>query len=375
MAVAVWGWTLAFRAPRIIDYPGVMDLLIAQGIPVEGMMFVGLVMPVLLAAVVAIVIFLGRRDDRIAMIFGLALVCVLAWGSGATVAIRAAAPDWLAPMRVVDTLWAGLGFVGFVTFPNGRFVPRWMGWGVVLALLGLLAFPDAAISMRSIGGFAGGGSDSSPGITIFVLYAVILLMASQVVRYRKYFDDVERRQSRLVLLALTLAYLPVGTGFVLMASSNVGLASWFLLVAALAAWLIPAALGVAIFRYRLYDIDRIVSVSVSYVLVVALVAGIYGAGVILLRQLIPGQGDLPVAASTLAVAALFNPLRRRVRAAVDKRFHRSRYDAELILADFAERLHQRVDLTGMIDESVAVVRATMNPVHASLWLPAVKLSR
>jgi hypothetical protein len=132
--------------------------------------------------------------------------------------------------------------------------------------------------------------------------------------------------------------------------------------------LVPVAIGLAILRYRLYDIDRIVSRTVSYTLVVVLLAAVYVGGVTGLTSLLPDQSRLVVAATTLAVAALFNPVRRRVQGWVDRRFNRSRYDTQRVMDRFAGSLRDQVDTTEVVDGWVGVVAETMQPAAVGVWV-------
>jgi hypothetical protein len=132
--------------------------------------------------------------------------------------------------------------------------------------------------------------------------------------------------------------------------------------------LLPLAISAAIARYRLYDLDRIISRTLAYGLL-TLVLGLGYAGVVLgLGRLLPRGSSLVVAAATLAVAAVFQPARRRIQQAVDRRFNRGRYNAERTIAAFSTRLREQVDLDTLTDELLAVVHQTMQPRHASLWL-------
>ena len=130
----------------------------------------------------------------------------------------------------------------------------------------------------------------------------------------------------------------------------------------------PLATGAAILRYRLYDLDRIVSRTVAYGLVTVLLAGVYAVVVLALGQLLGRSSSLVVAGATLAVAALFQPARRRVQGAVDRRFNRRRYDAARTIQGFSGRLREQVDLDSLSAELLAVTDQTMQPSTVSLWL-------
>ena len=132
--------------------------------------------------------------------------------------------------------------------------------------------------------------------------------------------------------------------------------------------MLPLATGAAILRYRLYDLDRIISRSVAWTVLTVLLGLGYAAVVLGLGRLLPQSSSLAVAAATLAVAALFQPLRRRVQAAVDRRFNRRRYDAARTIDAFSARLRGQVDLDTLSAELLAVADQTMQPTRASLWL-------
>jgi hypothetical protein len=129
-----------------------------------------------------------------------------------------------------------------------------------------------------------------------------------------------------------------------------------------------AAIAVAVTRHGLYEIDRIISRTVTYGLVTAALVGVYLGAVFVLGNLLPLQGELAVAGSTLLAAALFNPLRRRIQGVVDRRFNRSRYDAEVTMEGLSRRLASQVDLSEVARELEQVVRETMQPVHVSVWV-------
>jgi hypothetical protein len=197
--------------------------------------------------------------------------------------------------------------------------------------------------------------------------AVVAAAGSLVGRFRRA-RGVERLQLQWVALA---ALVVVMTGVVILAGLAVGVASATTLLSVaigLCLAALPLATGAAILRYRLYDLDRIVSRTLAYVLLTVLLGLGYAAVVLGLGRLLGRESSLVVAAATLAVAAAFQPLRRRVQRAVDRRFNRARYDAAQIIEAFGARLRDQVDLTTLTAELVAVVDQTMQPTTASLWL-------
>jgi len=139
-------------------------------------------------------------------------------------------------------------------------------------------------------------------------------------------------------------------------------------VAAIGIAALPVSVGVAILKYRLYDIDRIVSRTLAYAIVTGLLIGVYAGLVLLATEVFRFHGTVAVAASTLAAAALFNPLRRRVQLRVDRRFNRARYDADQTVTAFAARLKDEVDLDSVRDDLAGVVHQALEPAHVSLWI-------
>jgi hypothetical protein len=131
---------------------------------------------------------------------------------------------------------------------------------------------------------------------------------------------------------------------------------------------LPVGIGVGILKYRLYDIDRIISRTLAYAIVTGLLVGLYAGLVLLATQVLTVKSPVAVAASTLAVAALFNPLRRRVQRVVDRRFNRARYDADAMVTAFAGRLQDAVDLDAVRDDMAGVVQQALEPGHVSVWL-------
>ena len=223
----------------------------------------------------------------------------------------------------------------------------------------LAVFPDLAVwSILSTAG--------AP----IVFTAALAGVGSMVVRLRRA-DGIERAQLRWLVLSMALILVGLVIGLVGDAVLSDGLGGLVWIPAEIAFVLPPIAIGIAVLRYRLYEIDRIVSRTIGYVTVTAVLVVTF-AGAILLFQAVlaplTSGNTVAVAASTLVVAALFQPLRRRVHARVDRRFNRSRYDAERALAAFANRLRDEVDLGQLTTEIGAAIDETVQPVSMSLWL-------
>jgi MFS family permease len=271
-------------------------------------------------------------------------------------------------------------------YPNGRLPSRrWrpvavavLAWSVLVTLV-LVLYPDAVGGgPRPAIGLQGAAGDllrrflSSPLTPIPPMAFLIAGALALGLRVRRSRGD-ERQQVKWLAYAATL----VAFMFVL---SGLPVTAWLGDVIAtllwLAVWGIPVTIGVAILKYRLYDIDRLISRTLAYAVLTAALGLVYVTGVFVLGRLLDpadGQSELAVAATTLGVAALFQPLRRRVQVAVDRRFNRARYDAAKTVAAFSARLHDQIDLGPLSDELLAVVDQTMQPTTASLWLrPSIR---
>jgi hypothetical protein len=194
--------------------------------------------------------------------------------------------------------------------------------------------------------------------------AIVVAAWSLVVRFRRA-RGVERQQLRWLALAAGLTGAVLLALVALVPTGNELLLGW---LSAVCVALLPLATGAAILRYRLYDLDRIISRTLAYGLLTVLLGLGYAAVVLGLGRLLPQGSSLVVAAATLAVAAAFQPARRRVQAAVDRRFNRRRHDAGQVIAAFGARLRDQVDLDTLTAEVLAVVDQTMAPTRASLWL-------
>jgi hypothetical protein len=201
-------------------------------------------------------------------------------------------------------------------------------------------------------------------LLVAVAVSTLVSLAGQVVSYRR--SSGERRQQ----LKWLLGGFAVGlAGLVLAAALSHATGFWSVVghVAIFALFAVPVSMGMAILKYRLYDIDRVLSRTLAYAIVTGLLIGVYAGLVLLAQQVLRFSSPVAVAASTLAAAALFNPVRRRVQHAVDRRFNRARYDADQTIAAFAARLQDAVDLDTVRADLAGVVQAALEPAHLTVW--------
>ncbi|MQB01766.1 MAG: hypothetical protein GEU78_16045 [Actinobacteria bacterium] len=286
--------------------------------------------------------------------------------------------------------WVGtwvwvIGAAGFPLivwlFPTGHPpTPRWawLRWPILIgAGCAILPMALAAWEVRESAVLAGLLPDQTvEGIsatlattgTVVLGLSLVVALASAVVRYRHTGDD-ERHQLRWFAsaAALTLVVLVTASpGTPLTLAEPWG--ELFSSLAVLALPSIPAAITIAILRYRLYEIDRLVSRTVSYTVIAAVLALVYSGVVVGIQTLLPASDALAVAASTLTAVALFSPLRRRVQHWVDRRFNRRRYDAEQIVEAFASRLRDEVDPDTLTADLHTVVTQALEPVSTAVWL-------
>jgi hypothetical protein len=286
------------------------------------------------------------------------------------------AADWVAiyDQHAGFLTVACLGFVLLLTPTGSPPSPRWRWWGWTTAAATLVAMvawapqPFTAPYQPMANPLATSAADRLLGLAN-VTFAVSVLAIpvgawSLVVRFRRA-SGVERQQLRWLALAAALVAAGALVIVVLLAAGVEAPVGW---IYGVCLALLPLATGASILRYRLYDLDRIISRTLAYGLLSLLLAGGYAAVVLGLGRLLGRDSSLVVAAATLAVAAVFQPARRRIQQAVDRRFNRRRHDAGQLIAAFRARLRDQVDLATLTGELLAVVDQTMQPTRASLWL-------
>lgn len=394
-------WPLWALAVLGIGAIGWMDRLLRQaGRPDLVQLNTAEAVPLLLASVSALTVgaVLASRRARHAVGWLLLTLGLSLTASGVTYGYAAygllARPESLPGATylalIADATWilwpTCIGFILLLTPTGSLPSPRWRWWGRMAAVAPVVFLLTEAVlpsdldppfesvasplAIRALAdGTAGALLQAVGGLALFLTQLTILVAAgSLVVRFRRA-RDVERQQLRWVALAAALAGVAaaaVGVGTV---TETPAVYLW-----ATSAYVVvlPVATGAAIMRYRLYDLDRILSRTLAYGLLTVFLGVGYAGAVLLLGQLFGGIGDEPpswaVAAATLAMAALVQPARRRLQQAVDRRFNRRRYHAAKTIQAFSVRLRQQVDLDALSAELLAVVDPTMQPIQVSLWL-------
>jgi hypothetical protein len=281
---------------------------------------------------------------------------------GAAVVLGEAWPIFL--VLLVVLLWL---------FPDGRLPPgRWRGVARVLVVAGVLA--GLAASARGVAAVAGhdiridaGGNLTADQNGLWSIPMALVIAGSlasglawlivQVPRYRR--SAGERRQQLKWLYTGAIVFV-----ISVFLPGQVGND----LIGPLGTAALPVCIGVAVLKYRLFEIDRIISRVISYAIITAVLAGLFAGLVLLATEALPFRTTVGVAVATLAAAALFNPLRKRVQHAVDRRFNRARYNADLTVAAFASRLKGAVELDSVRHDLATAVQKALEPAHISVWM-------
>ncbi len=324
-------------------------------------------------------IFWRSREDAFALVVSFCLVSLGAVSfTEFDDAVYRSYPLLRLPMDIIFSIgWTAMILV-FFYFPDGRQAPgwRWLPWALV-AIAGVFA----------VSGSAPARSGTAGPIVVLLLLTLAAGLVAQVYRYRKISSSTQRQQTKWVLFGLTAAALTmvlwIGTLLFFPPVLPTPQRIWFLLlirpIIILLILLLPMTIAFSILRYRLWDIDLIVRRTVTYTLVTGILAAVYFSAVVLLQALfsrLTGQANSPLITvlSTLAIAALFNPLRGRVQDFIDRGFYRQSYDAERILRQFAATAREEVDMDRLAAAMLEAVDDTLQPASANLWLqPALGL--
>jgi hypothetical protein len=259
---------------------------------------------------------------------------------------------WKWPLRVALAAFAVYlaGRVSMSAVALGRRVPVWPGGGVIGA--------------RNPSGFAAWDRVAQPiALAVFVL----LCLASVARQVHSYRGSSGARRQQVKWLATGSVGCVAGLLFLASGAANSAPGAVWILI--LLGWVgLPLSIGVGILKYRLYEIDRLISRTLSYAILSALLVGVFIGLIALSTNTLALSGRVGVAASTLAAAALFNPLRKRTQRLVDRRFNRARYDAEATVAAFTSRLRDAVEIDAIRDDLLDAVNRAVEPTHASIWI-------
>ena len=324
--------------------------------------------------VVGTVIFWRRSDNWIALF---ASMCLITFGTFGLYEGALALPDqvpavWL-PVRLLALLATMSIYTFVLIFPNGRFVPRWTRWAVLF------------FAVHDVFFYLFPGSIFNIARSFYLLDAVVLSIVicipilSQLYRYRYVSTPAERQQTKWVVFGVVTSALAALAFEVPISGSPLGQFGPLQALAIEAGFfgtqlLLPVSIGIAIMHDRLWDIDLIINRTLVYGSLTVLLALLYFGSVTVtqsLFQTLTGQERLPqlvVVTSTLVIAALFNPLRRRIQSFIERRFYRRKYDARKTLEAFSAKLRNETDLDALSGDLVGVVAETMQPAHVSLWL-------
>lgn len=330
--------------------------------------------------VLGALIYWRRSDDWVALLTSAVLI---AFGGSYTIGPLLDQWSGIPAARFLSTLINSLVMVSFflvlLIFPDGRFIPRWTYWPLFL-LMGVYWWVQAT------------GKNDQIDAIIAPFYFLLLgtIVYSQIYRYRRVSPPLQRQQTKWVMYGLVVGLTPIllvaviSIGFPdlnqVAMSDNSRVSVLFNLLGYLA-WLsfitlLPLWFTIAILRSHLWDIDLIIRRTLVYGALTATLALVYFGSVVLLQNLFTAltsqQSAVVTVVSTLLIAALFTPLRRRIQRDIDRRFYRKKYDAEKIVAEFGASLRNEVNLEDLQGQIVSVVEETLMPESASIWLRDVK---
>ncbi len=330
---------------------------------------------VVVCLVVSTLIIWRRPDDRMALVVALMLVTLGPLIVAVNVPPSIPSP-WSVPNACLGDLAQALLVLVFLLFPDGRFVPRWTSWTLIVFLaaqIPLTFFPAAPLISNS--------PESQPGWFVAVGELTIVALV-QLYRYPRVSSPRERQQTKWVVfgIAVLITVNVLTTVLALLFPELAERSSLYLLIlnesGSLLLLLIPLSFGFAMLRYRLWDIDALINRTLVYGTLTVTLTAIYVGLVIgllaLLHGIINQDNSVAIVLSTLVIAALFQPLRQGIQRVIDRRFYRRKYDAAKTLAAFSSALRQEVDLDQLRERLLAVVQETMQPASLSLWIRPVK---
>ena len=328
--------------------------------------------------VVGAIIFWRRRNDRMALFVSIALATLGTFPTPLMTYFSTLNPFWAGVLSVLQFIAIGPSFLIFYLFPDGRFVPEWTKWfGIswLLYVASWLIFPALRppITLFAV-------STISPVILLFLVLWISVGVYAQIFRYRQHASQTQRQQTKWIVFGFSVTLIViilVGTLAALYPIDTATPSGMLLLLLGISIVLIalaiaPVTVMVSILQYRLWDIDLIIRRTLSYAIMSGLLGLVYFGGVVGLQaifsMLTEQNSTISIILSTLAIAALFTPMRLRVQEFIDRRFYRKKYDSEQTLAQFAAAARDEVDMERLTRALLGVVEETMQPERVSLWL-------
>lgn len=327
---------------------------------------------------VGFIIFWRRSDDWLALLaaFFLVMFSITSSSNNLTYVLALVYPVSSLPLSIANFFLEISLSLFFLLFPNGRFEPPWMGLilPVIIIKAFLNNFPSSTLPYDHI------WPDWLYLLVTGVIY--ISLIYSQIYRYRRVSTPLQRQQTKWIILGVTAVVAFYITEFLVIITfnqffSSIGNQNYFAQITVnfvyeVVLLLIPLSFAFSILRYRLYDIDLLINRTLVYGTLSVLLALVYFGLIFglqyLFRGIISQNNDIAIVVSTLVIAALFQPLRQRIQAIIDRRFYRRKYDAAKVVEAFSATLRNEVDLDQLRQHLITVVQDTMQPAHVSLWL-------
>ncbi len=326
--------------------------------------------------VIGTIIFSRKMDDWLVAVVSLALSLFTITILPVVTVLPESNPAWTYPVLALRAVGTFLLALVFYTFPDGRFIPKWTRWFLGVGAVYILAWfinpdliPPTAFTDIQTG-------DDTIKITGMIIWFVSVIVA-QTHRYRHIADARQRQQTKWVLFGTFVIFL-VAIGLMIPLVLFPGLRvsaerfTIYILIAIpttlFAFFLLPLTIAFAILRYRLWEIETLFNRTLVYGALTATLAIVYFVSIVVLQQIFPTQSQIATVVSTLAIAALFSPLRRRIQRDIDRLFYRRKYDATRAIDVFNQRVRNEVDLERLSNSLLAIVEETMQPGSAELWL-------
>jgi hypothetical protein len=360
--------------------PQEAQLLLGHGLSLDfyvgyavGITIVGFILIMLMAGLV----FWLRSSTWLGFLLSLGLVIFGTFSALSATALVRQYPGLAWPFFLLDFMTSVLSLLLFFVFPDGRFVPRWTRLVVIALIAGVLL----DLFLRNRGPLKPSYSATAETLYLIGLVAGVL---AQIYRYRQDSTPTQRQQTKWVMFGVMILFVTLLAWSLLFElfppkSSSTRLAVKLgLSIGVLLFTIFPLSVVFSILRYRLWDIDIIIRKTMVYALITALLALVYFGMIVLLQLMFEAlsgeQSAISIVISTLIIAALFSPLRRRVQDFIDRRFYRRRYDAEKTLAAFGQFVRAETDLETLKAELQRVVRDTMQPEEVFVWLNQATMS-